>query len=199
MKPEFTSMDIHQLVTAFNQIVDDVAAAGQPTLLRKVTRFVGTNIAIKRCEAAWSALVAARASAAAVEQQAPDTDSYGIDDTNPDDTNPDDTKREERVVAVKKKAVKKAKATSKAKVKAKPAPKAKKANSPAHKNGANGSRGVKKGYIHALLTRKSGCTAKEVLAATGWPAVSMPAMAKACGLKLRKVKEKGSPIQYFGE
>jgi hypothetical protein len=59
-------------------------------------------------------------------------------------------------------------------------------------------RGEKTLAISKLLSRASGCTAKEVLAATGWPSVSMPAMAKACGLKLRKDKKKGKPIRYFG-
>jgi hypothetical protein len=59
-------------------------------------------------------------------------------------------------------------------------------------------RGEKTLAISELLSRVSGCTAKEVLAATGWPSVSMPAMAKACGLKLRKDKVKGQITRYFG-
>lgn len=46
--------------------------------------------------------------------------------------------------------------------------------------------------IAALLKRPGGCTSKDVLKATGWPAVSMPAMAKAAGLKLKKEKPKGA-------
>jgi hypothetical protein len=65
-------------------------------------------------------------------------------------------------------------------------------------NGA-GTCGAKTQLIAELLTRKSGCTTADVLAATGWTAVSMPAMAKACGLTLRKEKEAGSVTKYFGE
>jgi hypothetical protein len=59
--------------------------------------------------------------------------------------------------------------------------------------------GSKTEIVAKLLKRDTGCTAKQVLEATGWPAVSMPAMAKNCGLKLRKEKEKGKPTRYFGE
>jgi hypothetical protein len=66
--------------------------------------------------------------------------------------------------------------------------------------GYNGPRGGSKTeVVRDLLTRRGGCTGAEVLEATGWTAVSMPAMAKACGLSIRKEKEKGSPTQYFGE
>ncbi len=51
--------------------------------------------------------------------------------------------------------------------------------------------------IGSMLKRKNGCTTKEVLAATGWPAVSMPQQAKAAGLKLKKVKAEGQPTRYF--
>lgn len=50
----------------------------------------------------------------------------------------------------------------------------------------------------ALLTRKEGCTTRDLLTATGWPAISVPATAKAGKLKLRKEKTKGSPSVYFG-
>lgn len=59
-------------------------------------------------------------------------------------------------------------------------------------------RGKKTLEIKRLLERKSGVTRAEVLAATGWKAVSMQQMAKACGLKLRQEKEKGKRISYFG-
>ncbi len=64
------------------------------------------------------------------------------------------------------------------------------------KNGKEG--GSKTEIVAALLRRPEGCTTADVLKATGWPAVSMPAMAKAAGLTLRKEKNKGSPTQYFG-
>lgn len=81
------------------------------------------------------------------------------------------------------------------KEKTKSVPKAKAAN------GKNGGprKGSKTEGIHKLLTRAKGCTAAEVRELTGWPSVSMPAMAKACGLKLRRDKVKGASTQYFGE
>ncbi len=45
--------------------------------------------------------------------------------------------------------------------------------------------------IAGLLTRPGGCTTKDVLEATGWPSVSMPAQAKAVGLELIKTKTNG--------
>ncbi len=48
-----------------------------------------------------------------------------------------------------------------------------------------------------LLKRPEGCTAKEILEATGWPAVSVPAIAKASGLTLRQEKD-GRSSRYFG-
>lgn len=55
----------------------------------------------------------------------------------------------------------------------------------------------KKDIVKTLLKRKNGCTGKDVKAATGWPSVSMPAIAKSCGLKLRIEKtDKGN--RYYG-
>jgi hypothetical protein len=59
----------------------------------------------------------------------------------------------------------------------------------------NGS--SKTSAVAGLLTRDGGCTTKDILEATGWPSVSVPAMAKAAGLSLRKVKE-GKSTRYFG-
>ena len=57
---------------------------------------------------------------------------------------------------------------------------------------AGKSMGVSKTQLVAnLLTRPGGCTAKDVLEATGWPSVSMPAQAKAAGLVLTKSKANG--------
>jgi hypothetical protein len=66
---------------------------------------------------------------------------------------------------------------------------------PAKKAAKHGS---KLHAVAALLKRAKGCTAAECMAATGWPSISMPAMAKAAGLKLKKVKEKGEPTRYWG-
>ena len=51
--------------------------------------------------------------------------------------------------------------------------------------------GSKLESVVALLTREEGCTTKDILASTGWPSVSVPAMAKAAGLTLKKEKEDG--------
>lgn len=48
-----------------------------------------------------------------------------------------------------------------------------------------------------LLTRAEGCTAREILDATGWPAVSVPQIAKASGLTLRQEKD-GRTTRYYG-
>ena len=60
----------------------------------------------------------------------------------------------------------------------------------------NGVRpGSKLETIVGLLKRPEGCTTKDVLEATGWPAVSMPQQAKAAGLTLKKEKD-GSVSRY---
>lgn len=58
-------------------------------------------------------------------------------------------------------------------------------------------RGAKTAKVMALLKRKEGCTVKDVLKATQWPSISMPATAKAAGIKLRKEKKKGEPTRYY--
>jgi len=49
-----------------------------------------------------------------------------------------------------------------------------------------------------LLQRPEGCTTRDILDATGWPAVSVPAIAKASGLTLRQEKC-GRVTRYYGE
>lgn len=49
-----------------------------------------------------------------------------------------------------------------------------------------------------LLRRPEGCTAREILDVTGWPAVSVPAVAKASGLTLTQKKD-GRVTTYFGK
>jgi hypothetical protein len=48
-----------------------------------------------------------------------------------------------------------------------------------------------------LLLQAGGTTTKDILAATGWPAVSVPAMAKAARLTLRQEKN-GKCLRYYG-
>lgn len=55
----------------------------------------------------------------------------------------------------------------------------------------------KTAMVGKMLLRKNGCTTAEVLAATGWPSVSMPYQAKAVGLSLRKEKD-GKVTRYYG-
>lgn len=74
-----------------------------------------------------------------------------------------------------------------------PTPKTAKAAKPA----SEARKGSKTALIGELLGRKNGCTSAEVLAATGWPAVSMPQQAKAVGVKLRKEKKPGEVTRYF--
>lgn len=58
--------------------------------------------------------------------------------------------------------------------------------------------GNKRDLVAALLLRPEGTTSREILDATGWPAVSVPQQAKASRLELRKVKAPGEPTRYFG-
>lgn len=62
---------------------------------------------------------------------------------------------------------------------------------------AKGDGKTKLAAIGDLLNRKSGCTRKDVLAATGWPSVSMQQQAKALGVKLRMEKKPGENTRYF--
>jgi len=57
----------------------------------------------------------------------------------------------------------------------------------------------KRDLVAGLLARPEGCTGREILDATGWPSVSVPAQAKASGLKLRTEKVAGGPTRYYGE
>jgi hypothetical protein len=59
-----------------------------------------------------------------------------------------------------------------------------------------GEPGTKKGIVRGLLLK--GTTVAEVLAATGWPSISMPHTAHSCGLKLLKSKEGDGPTKYRG-
>ncbi len=58
--------------------------------------------------------------------------------------------------------------------------------------------GNKRELVAGLLTRPEGTTTREILDATGWPAVSVPAVAKASGLELRKEKVDGV-TRYYGK
>ena len=55
----------------------------------------------------------------------------------------------------------------------------------------------KTAMVGQMLLDPRGCTTADILKATGWPSVSVPAQAKAVGLGLRKEKD-GSVTRYFG-
>jgi hypothetical protein len=63
------------------------------------------------------------------------------------------------------------------------------------KKATNGSGKAKSEQIAALLRRAKGCTRADVLALTGWGAVSMQAQAKAAGVKL-KIDKTVRPFRY---
>jgi hypothetical protein len=69
-----------------------------------------------------------------------------------------------------------------------PAPKAKRSTKTAPKS--------KTAIVAAMLTRAGGTTRPEILKATGWPTVSVQAIAKAAGLKLKMAKKAGEPTVY---
>lgn len=72
------------------------------------------------------------------------------------------------------------------------------ASSRQHRPRAAGTGGPTKREIAAtLLCRSEGATAREILDATGWPAVSVPAIAKASNLEMRQEKD-GRITRYFG-
>lgn len=96
-------------------------------------------------------------------------------------------------------AMSKSTVSKKTKTEAKPA-KAKKENKvkTAKTAAADGIRpGTKLALVVDLLKRPEGCTTKDVLNATGWPAVSMPQQAKAAGIKLKKEKKEGDVTRYY--
>lgn len=61
-----------------------------------------------------------------------------------------------------------------------------------------GAKTTKAAMVGQLLLDPKGCTTADILKATGWPSVSVPAQAKAVGLKLRKEKKPGEVTRYFG-
>ena len=75
-----------------------------------------------------------------------------------------------------------------------PAKKTRKAKATA--NARTPRAGTKLEIIKRMLNRKNGCTAKEVMAACEWPAVSMPQQAKALGIKL-KTQKIGRTTHYW--
>jgi hypothetical protein len=57
--------------------------------------------------------------------------------------------------------------------------------------------GGKSAKVIALLQRPQGVTRKQILQVTGWKAVSVQALAKSAGVKLKIDKKvKGQPLTY---
>lgn len=54
--------------------------------------------------------------------------------------------------------------------------------------------GSKLQIIQGLLSRKEGCTTKQILDACSWPSVSVPQQARALGVKLKKEKVDGVTV-----
>jgi len=68
---------------------------------------------------------------------------------------------------------------------------------PENKIGKAKKVGSKTEIVAALLRRPEGCTTAEILSATNWPSVSVPAAAKSAGLTLKKEKD-GKISRYWG-
>lgn len=75
-----------------------------------------------------------------------------------------------------------------------------KAKAPKKANAAKAEKTARSGSkteaIKSLLSRAAGCTAAEVMEATGWPSVSMPQQARNLGIKLKTEKE-GRVTRYW--
>lgn len=56
--------------------------------------------------------------------------------------------------------------------------------------------GTKTHMAGEMMMRSGGASGPEVLRATGWPSVSMPAQARACGLAVRTVR-RGREVRYY--
>ncbi len=81
-----------------------------------------------------------------------------------------------------------------------PSKKPAKLKSSVYTNGSGNSTirpGSKVEIVASLLRRPEGCTTADILSATSWPSVSVPAMAKAAGLALKKEKD-GKVTRYRG-
>jgi hypothetical protein len=58
--------------------------------------------------------------------------------------------------------------------------------------------GSKTALAGSMLTRPNGCTRQEILAATGWPTVSVQQVARSCGLAISQRRE-GRNVRYFAQ
>jgi hypothetical protein len=58
--------------------------------------------------------------------------------------------------------------------------------------------GGKRDVLAGLLLRPEGATRADLLEASGWPAISVPALARSAGITLRTEKE-GPALRYYGQ
>lgn len=206
------------MIAAYNAMIAEATEIGLEGY-HPVSKFTDKPTAVRRCEALESSIRAFRAGVAEADQQekvgrsshkekrdkinmnGQTTHAQEPEQAHVPEHNPGVTTSEPPKGLVAEKPAKAAKAAKAAKPPKEPKP-AKVAKPPKEvkaKKEVVESGPSKTDQIKVLLTREGGCTSKEVLELTGWPSVSMPAMAKACGLELRKYKAEGKPLQYFGE
>jgi hypothetical protein len=183
-QPDWDQLNSPALVLAYNEMIAMALNLGQPSqVYRTISAFThGLDAARTRCGKMWETMVLLLADAADGPQPVPQrADDLTMPPATESDTGgaaSDDAQTKEVSVS-KSKSKKKTAAPKKA--------------------SGNGARaGSKTEVVAKLLMRSGGCTTADILKATGWPAVSVPALSKAAGLKLRKEKEKGSPTRYYG-
>lgn len=175
MQTEYAAMTNHELVKSYNDMVEEAESIGL-TGYRPTQRFKDCEAGVKRCEMLASSLRARRqgdaeAIATHEERGAERARAEGRSRTG---------KNPPRPKTAKPKTVKKAK---------KPMPEP--AAEPTRRTG------TKTDMVRQMLLHPDGCTADEVKRACGWPSVSMPAMAAAAGLVLRKEEDEGG-MRYYG-
>lgn len=176
-------IDLGYVTRHYNQMV---AQLGETSRMKPVTSFEDADKAIAFCESAASALRAKQQSEAAVGAATTKPEVKESEMSVTTDIEP----TEPKAVKTRKPRAKKAAAAAPKALKGK-------AEKKPHAKRTNGEHGGKTAEIGRLLARKNGVTAKEILESTGWPSVSVPAIAKNLGVKLRKEKEKGSPTRYY--
>ncbi len=174
-----TDVDVGALLYRYNGMARELAALGSTRHKERTSAFDDVDQGIEFCGAAASSLRA---------HKTPDKDepeAVATPQAEVEDSVSTEPQQEAPPVTTKAKRTKKAPANGHAK-----APKAK-------TKAPKGDHGAKTAAIGKLLARKNGCTTADVLELTGWPSVSMPAIAKNLKVKLRKEKEKGARTRYY--
>jgi len=181
-----------QLVAEYNGLVARATGMGL-TGYREVTRFMDRESAEKRI-AALESSIRAREAGGDFEATESELSEQAPRPKNHTEPSPEEDTIKAMIKATK--AMKKIKA--KMKKLAKPKSEKKPPRSTRSKTNGNGHNS-KTAEVGRLLKRKGGCTRTDILAATGWTQVSVPAMAEACGLTLRQERTKGELTRYWGE